>query len=47
VEKGCQLFIWDRHSAELPVNIPYFKLVKKTTDFGIYKPEETIRVGNK
>ena len=41
VEKGCELFIWDRHTAELPEHIPYFKFVSKTDDFGVYIPDDS------
>ena len=40
VKKGCELFIWDRHAAELPEHIPYFKFVSKTDDFGVYIPDD-------
>lgn len=44
IEKGCQLFIWDRHTAELPKHIPYFKYVMKTEHFGVYIPDDTAEV---
>ncbi len=39
ISKGCQLFIWDKHCAELSVSIPHFRLVEETEDFGIYIPK--------
>lgn len=38
-DKGCKLFIWDKHRASKPENLPYFILIEETEDFAIYQPE--------
>tara|TARA_B100000809_G_C15059022_1_gene501667 strand:- start:717 stop:1388 length:672 start_codon:yes stop_codon:yes gene_type:complete len=38
-EKGCKLFIWDKHRANKPENLPYFKLIQETEDFAIFQPK--------
>ncbi len=42
VQKGCRLFIWDRHTAQLPKSIPHFKFVYKSENFGIYIPNDSV-----
>lgn len=37
--KGCKLFIWDKHRAAKPNELPFFNLVAETEDFAIFQPE--------
>jgi len=38
-DKDCKLFIWDKHRAPIPQNLPYFLLVEEREDFAIFQPE--------